>query len=181
MTEQWKAVPGYEGWYEVSDHGRVRSLDRWVHQTNQSGPYRRRLKGQMLRPCPKSYYPNVLIRGAGKKPRSMRLHVLVLLAFVGPRPEWAVEIRHLDGDPRNNHLENLKYGTQSENALDRVLHGTHMQASKTECKYGHEFTPENTYIIPSSGSRQCRQCSRRLTREHKARLRASKRASEAVA
>lgn len=53
----------------------------------------------------------------------VKIHVLVLNAFVGDRPV-GLEARHLDGDPTNDHLSNLKWGTQAENYDDRRRHGT---------------------------------------------------------
>lgn len=64
------------------------------------------------------------------------VHRLVMEAFVGPCPE-GMEVRHLDGDASNN--------------------GTHVNGSKTHCKNGHEFTPENTRV-EATGSRRCRTC-----------------------
>ncbi len=60
--------------------------------------------------------------------RSIPLHVLLLDAFVSPRPE-NMEIRHLDGNPTNNRLGNLCYGTVKENASDRIKHGTQPHGS----------------------------------------------------
>jgi len=56
--------------------------------------------------------------------RSMPVHIMLLDAFVGPRPD-AEETRHLDGNPLNNLLSNLRYGARKENAADRVRHGRH--------------------------------------------------------
>jgi hypothetical protein len=52
--------------------------------------------------------------------------------------------------------EHLEKGNPSKNTLDSVRDGTHNMARKTHCKRGHEFTPENTYLI--NGMRHCRQC-----------------------
>ena len=109
MTETWKAVPGYEGRYEVSDQGRVRS-------------FRRSKQGRELRPgrMPAGHVSVALGRG-----NSRCVHELVLLAFVGfPPPNH--ECRHLNGIPSDNRLENLCWGTRSENILDAVRHGRWM-------------------------------------------------------
>jgi len=66
-------------------------------------------------------YPYFSVR-VGDSQRSIPLHMLLLDAFVGPRP-INMECRHLDGDPQNNKLENLCYGTVKQNAEDRARHG----------------------------------------------------------
>lgn len=69
------------------------------------------------------------------------------------------EVRHLDGNPANNHVSNLAWGTRSENVLDAVRHGTYRNANaeKTHCPQGHEYTALNTYTCPR-GKRRCRTC-----------------------
>lgn len=103
--ETWKPVPGYEGRYEVSDQGRVWSVRLY----------------KMLRPGPSNY--GHLSVSLGWPQRTHMVHILVLTAFVGPRPK-GMECRHLDGDPKNNKVENLKWGTRRENILEAVWHGT---------------------------------------------------------
>ncbi|HEY1174793.1 MAG TPA: HNH endonuclease signature motif containing protein [Phytomonospora sp.] len=88
------------------------------------------------------------------------VHALVARAFLGPAPE-GLEVRHLDGDKAHNGVENLAYGTRSENVLDRVRHGTHHEANKTHCPKGHPYSPENTYYRPDrrpGTGRMCRVC-----------------------
>lgn len=119
MTEEWRPVPGYEGAYEVSDRGRVRSLPRKIEQrSKEGGAYLRSLPGVVLRPgrMPSGHLSVALGRG-----NSRCVHALVLLAFVGPAPAKH-EVRHLDGDESNNHLSNLRYGTRSCNGRDKKWH-----------------------------------------------------------
>ena len=97
------------------------------------------------------------------KRSNWRIHTLVLTAFVGPRLD-GMECLHGDGNPANNRVENLRWGTGSQNSLDAVRHGTHVNARKTHCKNGHKFTEENTYIR-SDGSRRCRTCHRLRDRQ----------------
>lgn len=104
------------------------------------------------------------------RPRTVRIHRLVLEAFVGPCPA-GLEGCHGDGDASNNRLENLRWDTPSENNYDSVRHGTHGMASKTFCKWGHEFTLENTYQPPGArAQRICRQCASRRSRERYERI-----------
>lgn len=169
MTERWLPVPGYEGLYEVSDRGRVRSLDRVVNHA--SGPSRR--KGVMLRSMLNGGRQQVSLWRDGQ--RKMRFtHHLVLEAFVGPRPE-GLECLHWDDDPANNRLENLRWGTSAENKHDAVRNGKHGNTKKTHCPDGHEYTPENTIVPPSRPSaRYCRKCNQRRGREYMRKKRAAR-------
>lgn len=144
MSEEWRPVIGAEAFYEVSSLGAVRSLRT----------------GRLLalhRPPSQRYWTAMLNLPGGRK--MVKVHTLVLTAFDGPRPD-GLECRHLDGNPDNNWLSNLRWGTPSQNTHDAVRHGTHRQTGKTRCPAGHEYTPENTYINPAHGSRVCRECMR---------------------
>ena len=154
MTEEWRAVVGYEGAYEVSDQGRVRSLPRDVPLR---GGLTRRQAGRIKKPTVRSGRHEVLLWKGGER-KLVRTYRLVLEAFRGPCPPDH-EACHWDDDPANNRLENLRWGTASENQRDRVRNGKHNNANKTECPQGHGYTPENTYIN-SKGSRECRECMR---------------------
>ena len=151
-AERWKPVTGHEGIYEVSNHGRVRSVDRTV--TRSDGQVHQ-LKGNILRtPLNKYGYPcvNLCIQG---KQQKRHVHALVAEAFIGTRPD-GVDVCHSDGDPANNHVDNLRYGTRSENMLDSVRHGTDHNAAKTHCPLGHRLSAEN--IPPSHARRGWRTC-----------------------
>ena len=120
MTEIWKPIPGYEGLYEVSDQGRVRSLDALIECYGPvKGRYTSLRKGKLLRP---GRMPSGHVSVAIGRRNSLCVHTLVLLAFVGPAPK-GYECRHLNGNPSDNRLENLCWGTRSENIKDKTLHG----------------------------------------------------------
>ena len=104
---EWRPVIGYEGLYEVSRFGRVRALFPW-----------RELKSGRIVPgttTPKGYAVVSLSRGG--IPREMRVHRLVLEAFVGPAPRGH-ETGHRNGVPNDNRLENLRWITSKENTAD---------------------------------------------------------------
>lgn len=117
-AEEWRAIDGYDGWYEISDRGRVRT---WKERG--ARPLRRsdepRLMGMW--PKPKGHL-NVVFTVAGR-PRARTIHQLVAEAFIGPRPE-GLETCHNDGDPTNNHVSNLRYDTPANNRADKYRHGT---------------------------------------------------------
>lgn len=150
--EQWRPVVGYEGKYEVSDHGRVRSLDRV--ETTKAG-VARPLTGRVLVQSTNGRgYLKVTLRSPA---RQVYVHTLVLEAFVGPRPE-GLEARHHDDVREHNYPSNLVWGTRSENNYDRVRNGGHPMAAKTHCVRGHEFTPDNIYWTDGGRHRHCKPC-----------------------
>ena len=121
MEENWKPVVGFEGAYEVSDQGNVRSIDRSYEQISRHGTkYMHSKKGRLLRPGRTSSGHLSVALGRGN---SRTVHSLVMEAFVGPRPD-KMEICHNNGNPADNRLENLRYATRSENILDAVKLGT---------------------------------------------------------
>jgi hypothetical protein len=124
--EIWKPVPGFEGAYEVSDHGRVRSLDRVV--TYSKGGTRV-LLGKALKTGKCRFgYPFVILHLNGNK-QYYTVHRLVLSAFRGPCGE-GFESCHNDGNPANNHIDNLRYDTRANNMADKISHGTHLIGEK---------------------------------------------------
>ena len=124
--EIWKAVFGYEGIYEVSTAGRVRSLDRLIKYGRQPN-LDRLIKGAILTPHHRRY-TSVGLHKEGKG-STINVHTLVLTAFVRARRGDEVA-RHLDGDTRNNRLENLCWGSSTENQFDRFTHGTACEGEK---------------------------------------------------
>ncbi|MFV8232317.1 NUMOD4 motif-containing HNH endonuclease [Mycolicibacterium fortuitum] len=165
--EQWRPVVGYEGAYEVSDQGRVRSLDRTI--VEHSGKSRR-LRGRVLTLMQNGHRDNRPQVSLGFGVHRM-VHHLVAESFLGPRP-GGVDICHNNGDPTDNRLENLRYDTRSGNNLDQVAHGTHPHASKTRCPAGHEYNTENSsYRTRKDGGphRICLICKRENARTSRAR------------
>lgn len=111
--EQWKAVPGFEASYEVSDLGRVRSKDRTVR----CGVGAKSIAGVTLKPW--AHRSGHLYVRFGKRGTASQVHLLVMAAFGPPRPP-GTECRHIDDNPRNNHIDNLIWGTRRQNIDDYV-------------------------------------------------------------
>lgn len=157
MKEEWRPVVGYEGRYEVSNHGRVRSLDRTIQCKDGRT---QRWKGGIKKLCKNhSGYPTVGLQRDGKK-RTEYVHRLVLEAFTGPCPEGMLA-RHLDDNPENNNIDNLKWGSPRDNQLDAVRNGRNYWSNKTHCDLGHEFIPENLRKNQlTRGYRGCLACHR---------------------
>ena len=118
MTEErWLPVVGFEGQYEVSDQGRVRSLPHLVRVVARGTEAKRLSPGRMLRPGKMNRGHLGVVIGRGN---TKQVHQLVMEAFVGPRPSkkelgGTVDILHLNGNPADNRLVNLRYGTRAEN------------------------------------------------------------------
>ncbi len=124
--EKWLPVVGYEGLYEVSDQGRVRSLLRRDRKN-------RHVHGRVLKPrsttnTSGNKYLRVQLCLDGTN-RDYYIHALVLESFVGARPQGCVAA-HEDNDGTNNTPSNLSWKTQQGNADDRVRHGNTTKGEK---------------------------------------------------
>lgn len=119
--EVWKSVVGYEGLYEVSSAGRVRSLPR---VTVRSDGTSRRFQGKILSLTARDYgYYQVSLCKEGAA-RRLLVHRLICEAFNGAAPFPQMEVAHSDGNRLNNAAANLRWVTSEENSADMVRHGT---------------------------------------------------------
>jgi len=111
---KWKDIPGYEGYYRVSDIGIIASCTRYIKRKSKTGRTEKvKLKGYILRPkISKDDYVTVNLNKNGKK-KKVLIHRIVLLAFEGPPPEGH-HVKHKDFNSLNNMLENLMYVTKRE-------------------------------------------------------------------
>lgn len=142
-SELWRPVVGHEHKYQVSDLGRVRSIDFWDG--------RRNVKGKVLSVIDtRSGHVNVSI-GANNK---QLVHRLVLAAFIGPPPEGC-EVLHLNHVPWDNRLSNLKYGTRSENLdMDYAINGRSLYRQCGTDRHNTIFSEEDirhirTCVVPT--------------------------------
>jgi hypothetical protein len=122
--ERWLPVVGYEGYYEVSDHGRVRSVERIVD--GYRGKNTHLVRSRIMKPGrhQKGGHLLVYLSKLGKV-KGFGVHTLVLTAFIGPCPPGLNCCRHFpDRNPENNHLDNLQWGTWKENSRDMDAHRT---------------------------------------------------------
>lgn len=126
MLEEWRAVVGFEGSYEVLNLGRVRSLDRIMLVKHPSVMLvERKRRGQLLRPGTlKSGHQFVVL---GKR-RGACVHTLVLTTFTGPAPE-GMECCHNDGEPGHNAHSNLRWDTRANNIIDDFRSGVRKRGS----------------------------------------------------
>lgn len=111
INEEWRPVVGYEGWYEVSNYGRVRSLDRYVNAKNGSAELK---KGVLLeqRDNGKGYLRVTLSKNG--KVKQPRVHRLVAEAFI-PNPDNLPEVNHKNFDKSDNRVENLNWCSHIQN------------------------------------------------------------------
>jgi len=150
-SERWRDVVGYEGLYQVSDMGRVRSVNRVVSD-GQGGT--RKLKERILQSSPVGRCCHLVthIYKNGIE-QTIRVHQLVAAAWIGPCPDGQ-QVRHGPNGAADNSVSNLCYGTRSEDGLDKRRDGTHggrpvrrsdgiefinmaVAAEETSCWYPH--------------------------------------------
>ena len=109
MTETWATVPGFDGYYEASDKGRIRSIDRFV---NRNGHKMHRI-GQIMTPrTMPNGYQTVMLRKDGVAKRSY-VHRVIAMTFLGT--PYGMEVNHINENKTDNRLSNLEWLTRSDN------------------------------------------------------------------
>lgn len=163
MTEEiWKDIQGYEGLYQVSNLGRVRSLDKIVQYAKN---YEDReviathhFKGKILKQGVNSGYLGVVLAKNGSV-KDFLVHRLVAQAFVhNDDPEHKIQVDHEDTNRRNNHADNLCWVTPRENQKRSIQKGTHAVCNPYKTKqvrdvdtgkiYSSMTEAENKFGIP---------------------------------
>jgi hypothetical protein len=171
--ESWLPVVGYEGLYEVSNQGRVRSLTRIVFKSNGR---RQTVHGRILKAYNQNGYIIVHLR-TNQVDVKAGVHRLVCEAFNGPALPGQVT-RHRDGTRNNNVPNNLCWGFPVDNTQDMIAHGRHVQARKTHCPCGKPY--DITEFEQGKQHRRCATCKRYYSRLRQKRYRDRKRQACAV-
>ena len=115
---EWRQIPGFSR-YSVSNTGLVRR-DVTVHNAR---------PGHSSIHLDPNGYPRCSLTDDNGRSVSRCVHVLVMLAFIGPRPDGMVTC-HSDGNPQNNDIRNLRYDTHAGNVHDAIRHGTQVRGAK---------------------------------------------------
>lgn len=149
-----RPIPGFEDRYSITESGEVWSVAKVGYgQLDINDQEPRRMKPALN---PRGYLFVVLRKDGTAHQRT--IHSLVAEAFLGHVRSRNVVVRHYDGVKTNNHVSNLRVGTQAENLMDTVRHGHHAYAKRDHCKRGHIFTEENTSYRPDRTGRICDDC-----------------------
>lgn len=113
-TEEWRDIPGYEGSYQISDRGQVRSLDRYVNRLNHGKASKQFCKGKILKQdIDEDGYCRINLR-VNQLDRRFGVHRLVASAFIENLNNLP-QVNHIDGDKTNNCVENLEWCTAEYN------------------------------------------------------------------
>lgn len=128
MKEIWKSIKGYEGYYEVSNHGNVRTVTRFISNSGKHGMW---YKSRSLKfNVDKDGYNTVALQKDGKVKR-VKVHRVVLSTFTDDND---MQVNHIDGNKSNNHVNNLEWVTCSENIKHAFNIGLKTQVgSKNNC------------------------------------------------
>lgn len=120
--EVWVAVKDFEGWYEISNHARLKRLGRWSKNSRKDNFKWYKEKIVIIKPCftpkGKKRYSSVHLSRNGES-TSRDLHKIVLESFV-PKPFQGAEVNHIDGDKHNNTLANLEWVTRKQNVRHAI-------------------------------------------------------------
>lgn len=156
---EWHPIPGFPH-YEVTKDGRVRSVDRTI--TDSLGRVCRK-KGRLIKPAisgetkTQPGYPAVSLGGGNKNKKT--IHSIMAETFLGPSK--GRQVRHLNGNSKDNRLENLAYDeTGKQNMQDAIRHGTNKEVRKTHCIRGHKLEDPNLVASYLHRGRNCLACRR---------------------
>ena len=141
VNEIWLPIPNYEGLYEISNYGRVKSFLSPPKKNKVNIPLK---EGKIINPFydKKKYLKLHLTKN--KNPKTFLVHRLVMLAFVG---ESKLAVDHIDGNKENNHLSNLRYCTNRENSIYHYEKKSDKSSTKVGVSYNKQHRKWRSYII----------------------------------
>lgn len=138
-NEIWKDVPNYEGLYQVSNLGNVKSMPRMIITKNRFGEITKKVKSKKNKPHlnkKTGYYQIILSKN--KKTKMFLLHRLVAITFI-PNPNKLPQINHKDGNKQNNCVDNLEWCTCSENIKHAFANNLNHSNFKVQCGSKNPF------------------------------------------
>lgn len=156
MNEEWRDIQGYEGLYQVSNLGRVKSLARTICMASDSKtlrPYTYRRKERVMSAGVCRGYCNIPLKKNGESQTHL-IHRLVASAFI-PNPNGYQEINHKDRNPLNNCVDNLEWCSRLYNVhYDGAIERQHAKISKPVCQFTMDGIPIAKYASICEASRQ---------------------------
>ena len=166
MAEQWVDIAGYEGFYQVSSLGRIKTVERYEAEKN------RIIRERIRVPVAVHGYLYCELWKCGKHKR-YAIHRLVATAFI-PNPDGKPQVNHLDGDKTNNSVANLEWCTASEN--ERHAYGTELthaydRSGDKNPMYGKHHTERAKQMIKAVhvGLKHTEEAKRKMSKSHKGR------------
>lgn len=176
MKELWKTIEGFEGLYEVSNMGRIKALDRYVIN---NGGLQHKAERILKQNIQKNKHCMVVLCKNGKTYPKL-VHRLVAIAFI-PNPLNKPVVDHIDTDPTNNKVENLKWATVKENANNPLSRVNNSKSKKGHPYYGRPLTEEERKKISDAnrGKKRTDEQRKKMSESHKGK-KASEKHREAV-
>ena len=142
--EEWKDIEGYEGFYQVSNLGNIKSVNRVIKRSTSSMKIKSKHMSQYIG---NSGYPMINLCINGKCKRHL-VHRIVATAFL-PNPLNKAYVNHIDGDKQNSNLENLEWSTPTENSIHAHEHGL-ANVGRGENQHSSKLNEEKVKYIRES-------------------------------
>lgn len=169
MEEIWKEIQNFEGYYEVSNFGQVRSLTRIIHYTN---GHNQIFNGKMLIPQKTTHgYFSVKLSKNGVVIRK-HIHDLVASAFL-PNPNNFTEVNHKDHNKLNNSVDNLEWISHRDNIKDMVAYNIKIGKFQESIKHNNKYVSKQLLdMCPICGKikyksgNMCLDCYKKIRSQH---------------